>query len=70
MIVIILVFSPHEPGNDFDVYLQQLIDDLKKLWEEGEQNVCDAYTKSYFTLREILLWIINDFPAYGNYLAA
>ncbi|XP_074338682.1 uncharacterized protein LOC141676833 [Apium graveolens] len=35
-------------------------------WEEGEPNVYDAYTKSYFTLKAILLWTINDFPAYGN----
>ena len=43
-----------------------MIDDLKKLWEEGEPNVYDANTKSLFTLRAILLWTINDFPAYGN----
>ncbi|XP_074336630.1 uncharacterized protein LOC141673790 [Apium graveolens] len=66
MMLTILVFGPHEPGNDVDVYLQPLIDDLKKLWEEGEPNVYDAYTKSYFTLKAILLWTINDFPAYGN----
>ncbi|XP_074336395.1 uncharacterized protein LOC141673544 [Apium graveolens] len=29
----VLIFGPHEPGNDVDVYLQPLIDDLKKLWE-------------------------------------
>ncbi|XP_074360363.1 uncharacterized protein LOC141700519 [Apium graveolens] len=37
--------GPQEPGNDIDVYLQPLIDDLKKLWEEDvmyiEKNVCD-----------------------------
>ncbi|XP_074358028.1 uncharacterized protein LOC141697518 [Apium graveolens] len=66
MMLTILVSGPHEPGNDVDVYLQPLIDDLKKLWEEGEPNVYDAYTKSYFTLKAILLWKINDFPAYGN----
>ncbi|XP_074336335.1 uncharacterized protein LOC141673484 [Apium graveolens] len=66
MMLTILVSGPHEPGNDVDVYLQPLIDDLKKLWEEGEPNVYDAYTKSYFTIKAILLWTINDFPAYGN----
>ncbi|XP_074337458.1 uncharacterized protein LOC141674647 [Apium graveolens] len=57
---------PQEPGNDIDVYLQSLIDDLKKLWEEGEPNVYDAHTKSFFTLKAILMWTINDFPGYGN----
>ncbi|XP_074323373.1 uncharacterized protein LOC141660298 [Apium graveolens] len=61
----VLISGPHEPGNDVDVYLQPLIDDLKKLWE-GVPNVYDAYTKSYFTLKGILIWTINDFPAYGN----
>ncbi|XP_074356408.1 uncharacterized protein LOC141696122 [Apium graveolens] len=62
----VLVSGPHEPGNNIDVFLQPLIDDLKKLWEEGELNVYDAGTKSFFTLRAMLLWTINDFPAYGN----
>ncbi|XP_074377419.1 uncharacterized protein LOC141718946 [Apium graveolens] len=58
--------GPQEPGNDIDVYLQPLIDDLKKLWEEGEPNVYDAHTKSFFTLKAILMWTINDFLGYGN----
>ena len=66
MMLTILVSGPHEPGNNIDIYLQPMIDDLKKLWEEGEPNVYDAYSKSYFTLKAILLWTINDFPAYGN----
>ena len=61
-----LVSGPHEPGNNLDVYLQPMIEDLKKLWEEGEPNVYDAATKSYFTLKAVLMWTINDFPAYGN----
>ncbi|XP_074346873.1 uncharacterized protein LOC141685682 [Apium graveolens] len=66
MILTVLVSGPHEPGNNIDVFLQSLIDDLKKLWEEGEPIVYDAGTKSFFTLRAILLWTINDFLAYGN----
>nr|XP_017221456.1 PREDICTED: uncharacterized protein LOC108198202 [Daucus carota subsp. sativus] len=66
LMLTILVSGPHEPGNNLDVYLQPLIDDLKKLWEEGEPNVYDAYTKSDFTLKAVLMWTVNDFPAYGN----
>ncbi|XP_074326589.1 uncharacterized protein LOC141664531 [Apium graveolens] len=62
----ILIPGPHEPGNDIDVYLEPLIDDLKKLWVEGEPNVYDAYSKSYFTLKAVLMWTINDFPGYTN----
>ncbi|XP_074336070.1 uncharacterized protein LOC141673238 [Apium graveolens] len=66
MMLTLLVSGPHEMGNNIDVYLQPMVDDLKKLWEEGEPYVFDAHTKTYFTLRAILLWTINDFPAYGN----
>ncbi|XP_024178737.1 uncharacterized protein LOC112184731 [Rosa chinensis] len=53
------------PGNDIDLYLEPLIDDLKTLWA-GVNDVYDAHRKEYFTLRAVLLWTINDFPAYGN----
>nr|XP_017233126.1 PREDICTED: uncharacterized protein LOC108207178 [Daucus carota subsp. sativus] len=66
MMLTVLVPGPHEPGNNIDVYLQPMIDDLKKLWEEDEPNVYDAFTKFYFTLKAVLLWTVNDFPAYGN----
>ncbi|XP_017223512.2 uncharacterized protein LOC108199985 [Daucus carota subsp. sativus] len=66
MMLTILVSGPHEPGNNLDIYLQPMIDDLKKLWEDGEPNVYDAFSKSYFTLKAILMWTVNDFPAYGN----
>ncbi|XP_074323765.1 uncharacterized protein LOC141660678 [Apium graveolens] len=66
MMLSILVPGPHEPGNNIDIYLQPMIDDLKKLWKEGEPNMYDAYNKSFFTLKAVLMWTINDFPAYGN----
>ncbi|XP_074356190.1 uncharacterized protein LOC141695880 [Apium graveolens] len=66
MMLSILVPGPHEPGNNIDIYLQPMIDDLKKLWKEGEPNVYDAYNKSFFTLKAVLMWTVNDFPAYGN----
>ncbi|XP_074356030.1 uncharacterized protein LOC141695703 [Apium graveolens] len=66
LMLTILVSGPHEPGNKLDVFLQPLVDDLKKLWEGGEPNVYDAFTKTFFTLRATLLWTINDFLAYDN----
>ncbi|XP_073132800.1 uncharacterized protein [Henckelia pumila] len=55
--------NPH--GNDIDVYLAPLIDDLKFLWDTGVE-AYDAYRQETFSLRAFLLWTINDFPAYGN----
>ncbi|XP_074355988.1 uncharacterized protein LOC141695657 [Apium graveolens] len=54
-----------EPRN-LRLALSADVDDLKNLWEEGEPNVYDAFTKTFFTLRATLLWTINDFPVYGN----
>ncbi|KAE8727748.1 hypothetical protein F3Y22_tig00005377pilonHSYRG00070 [Hibiscus syriacus] len=57
--------GPKQPSNNIGVYLAPLIADLKLLWETGMKTY-DAYKKEYFNLRAILLWNINDFPAYGN----
>jgi len=59
-----LIPGPKSPGNNIDVYLQPLIDELKDLWLKGVQT-WDAKVKKNFTLRAVLLWTINDFPAYG-----
>ncbi|XP_062102882.1 uncharacterized protein LOC133813862 [Humulus lupulus] len=61
----LLISGPKQPGNDIDVYLAPLIDDLKTLWNEGVR-VYDAYKQEEFSLRAALLWTINDFPAYEN----
>ncbi|KAI5318167.1 hypothetical protein L3X38_037875 [Prunus dulcis] len=65
MMLTLLISSPKQPGNDIDVYLEPLIDDLKSLWV-GIRRVYDAHNGEYFTLRAALMWTINDFPAYGN----
>ena len=61
----LLISGPKQPGNDIDVYLAPLIDDLKTLWTKGVE-VFDAYKEEHFTLRAMLFCTINDFPAYGN----
>ncbi|KAI5334513.1 hypothetical protein L3X38_024646 [Prunus dulcis] len=65
MMLTLLISGPKQPGNDIDVYLEPLIDDLKSLWV-GIRGVYDAHNGEYFTLKAALMWTINDFPAYGN----
>ena len=60
-----MILGPYQPGNDIDVYLSPLIDDLRLLWEEGV-DVLDAYSGEHFNMRAMLFCTINDFPAYGN----
>ncbi|KAH1092213.1 hypothetical protein J1N35_019470 [Gossypium stocksii] len=52
------------PGNDIDIYLQPLIEELKQLWARVE--TYDVLRNENFYLRAALLWTINDFSAYAN----
>ncbi|XP_023756321.1 uncharacterized protein LOC111904846 [Lactuca sativa] len=61
----LLIQGPKQPGNDIDVYLAPLIEDMKKLWSPGVE-VYDAYSGENFQLRAMIYCTINDFPAYGN----
>ncbi|XP_052621656.1 uncharacterized protein LOC128127253 [Lactuca sativa] len=61
----LLIQGPKQPGNDIDVYLSPLIEDMKKLWSPGVE-VYDAYSAENFQLRAMIYCTISDFPAYGN----
>ncbi|XP_019237188.1 PREDICTED: uncharacterized protein LOC109217404 [Nicotiana attenuata] len=60
----LLIPGPKCPGNDIDVYLQPMIEELRELWEGAE--TYDAHSKSNFMMCAAIMWTINDFPAYGN----
>ena len=61
----LLIPGPKQPGNDIDVYMAPLVEDLHYLWSSGVETY-DAFSKALFNMRAILLWTINDFSAYGN----
>ncbi|XP_075506334.1 uncharacterized protein LOC142543150 isoform X2 [Primulina tabacum] len=61
----LLILGPKQSGNDIDLYLEPLVEDLKELWDTSVE-AYDAFSKSMFNLKAILMWTINDFPAYGN----
>ena len=60
-----MISGPKHPGNDINVYLTPLNDDLIVFWEEGV-DVDGAYTSDSFKLCVMLFCTINDFPTYGN----
>ncbi|XP_019256476.1 PREDICTED: uncharacterized protein LOC109234890 [Nicotiana attenuata] len=60
----LLIPGPRSPGNDIDVYLQPLIEELNVLWESGVETY-DASRDQTFQMRAALLWTISDFPAYA-----
>ena len=54
---------PSNPTVGIDVYLQPLINDLKKLW--SGVLTYDISRKQNFMMKAALMWTINDFRAYG-----
>ena len=65
MMLSMMISGPRQPGNDIDVYLNPLIEDLTKLWDEGVV-VFDGYQNDTFKLRAMLFCTINNFSAYRN----
>jgi len=60
----LLIPGRKSPGNDIDVYLQPLIEELKVLWDLGVETY-DASINKTFQMRAALLWTISDFPGYA-----
>ena len=63
----LLIPGPTSLGNDIDMYLQPLVEELKELWDVGVETF-DVSSKKSFQMYAALLWTINDFPAYGDIL--
>ncbi|XP_028116383.1 uncharacterized protein LOC114314134 [Camellia sinensis] len=54
MMMILLIDGPSSPGNNIDVYLRLLVDELIELWENGVQTY-DTETNQMFQLHAVLL---------------
>ena len=53
------------PGNDIDVYLRALVDELKQLSEDGVETH-DASNGTTFKMDAALMWTTNNFPIFAN----
>ena len=62
----VLIQGPKQPGNDIDVYLRLLVDELLQLWSDEGVRVWDEYKQEEFNLRALLFVTINDWPALSN----
>jgi hypothetical protein len=54
-----VISGPKQAGIDIDVFLEPLMEDMRKLWEHGV-NVWDEYRKEHFNLMAIIFFVIND----------
>ena len=64
MFISTFIPGPSNPSQNIDVCLRPLIDELAQLWS-SEALTYDILRKQNFLMRAALIWIINDFPAYG-----
>ena len=63
----VLIPGPKSPNSEnIDVFLAPIVRDLLKLWVGGPAiNMAMPEGNGRFTLRAMLIWTVNDFPAYG-----
>ena len=61
-----LIQGPKQPGNDIDVYLRPLVDELLLLWKREGVHVWNEYKQENFDLRAMLFVTINYWPALSN----
>jgi len=62
-----MISGPRQSGNDIDVYLSPLIEDLKLMWDQGVE-VFDEFANETFKMHLMFFCTINDFLAYDNLL--
>ena len=62
----LLIQGPKQPGNDIDVLLELVIDELLQMWETGVKDVWDDYKKEHVTVKAVLIATITDLPGRGS----
>ena len=56
-----LISGPKPLGNDIDMFMEPIMEDMKLLWEDGVK-MMDASVKKEFTLKAIIFVTITDYP--------
>ena len=59
----VLIQGPKQPGNDIDVYLRPLVEELLQLWNGNGVRTWDEHKQEEFNLHALLFVTINDWPA-------
>lgn len=57
-ILSLLIPGPKGPGNNLDVYMQPLMEELEELWKIGIKTF-DEYRKESFQMHAAIMWTIN-----------
>jgi len=56
----LLIQGPKQPGNDIDVFLEPLVDELLEMWEECVKDVWHEYKKEHITIKAVLVATITN----------
>jgi hypothetical protein len=62
--IFVSLIIPEHPGNKMGVYMEPLIDELVRAWEEGVWTY-DRATKTNFRMHVWYQYSMHDLPAYG-----
>jgi hypothetical protein len=62
--IFMLLIIPTHPGNKMGVYMEPLIDELVRAWEEGVW-MYDRAMKTNFKMHVWYQYSMHDLPAYG-----
>ena len=57
----ILIQGPKQPRNDIDVFLEPLLEDMAKLWNDGEL-LWDEFKQECFMQHAMIFVAITDYP--------
>ena len=60
-----LIQGPKQPGNNINLYLKLLKDELDTLWAEEGVKMWDSFGEKYFYMRAVLLCTVHDLLGYG-----
>ena len=58
-----LIQGPTQPGNDINLYLQLLKEELAMLWADEGVNTWDVFAEDYFPMRAALITTVQDYLA-------
>ena len=59
-----LIQGPKQPGNDINLYLELLKEELETLWNPGVRT-WDAFKGEYFMMKVALITTVHDYLGYG-----
>ena len=65
--IFLSLIIPEHPGNDMSVFMEPLIDDLLRAWEQGVWTY-DRATKTNFRMYVWYHYSLHDMPAYGIFV--